>query len=417
MKKILIIILFLISNKTYSQNNWEQNSLINAIDTTNYLVCFNSLYATQTNGFNKKFIRAIKQSSYISDYLKKSNPIKTYNYLFHNLNQEFSLYNMPDSLFGMDKTGYHIGLAHKQLFTYAFKDDLYNIVAFGNKMFAGKEVDFSQSLFQFFDYGTLSFGLYKVFEDDNTVTKAIFDFNLHAFKDIQYLYIRNASIYTANDGSYIDLKLQGDYRAKSNKKLNIPGISFNAGISLYNKSSNTHFLFQVEQVGVAFLNNKSYHATIDTIIHYEGIQIENIISNPEYNTGFLSNDSISQLYNKHLDTSSSVLFLPETILFSTNHTFEHKIFSDINLGISYQFHTKQKRPEVFISQSIKINSKFQFALGSSIGGYTSLSPFLNVYYKIGKNNILFLHITNPLSYAISDYSYNTTILFRFKRYW
>lgn len=409
--------MLLIAIKINAQNIGEQNSFLNATDTTNYSICFNSSYTTQTNAFNKKFIQAINRSSYLSDDLKKSNPIKAYNYLFYNLNEEFSFYSMPDSLLGMDKTGYHMGISYKQLFTSAFNADLFNIIAFGNKMFAGKKADLSQSLYQYFDYGTLSCGLYKVFEDDKTVTKAIFDFNLHAFKDIQHLYIPNASIYTAEDGSYINLKLRGTYQAKSDKTFNIPGISFNAGISLYNKSSRTLFLFQVKQLGVAFLNNKSYHATIDTVIHYEGVQIENIISNPQYNSGFLSNDSISQLYNKHLDTSSSVLFLPETILFSTNHTFEHKIFSDINFGLLYQFHTKQKRPEIFISQSLKINSKFQLAVGSSIGGYTSLSPFIIAYFKLNRNNMLYLQVSNPLSYILNEYTFNTTILFSFKRYW
>lgn len=417
MKKIFFLTILLIAIKINAQNNWEQISLLEFNDTANYSICFNTLYAIQSNAFNKKFIQAVNQSSYLSDDLKKSNPIKTYNYLFYNLNEEFSFYHMPDSLFGMDKIGYHIGLSYKQLFTSAFKADLFNIIAFGNKMFAGKEADFSQSLFQYFDYGTLSCGLYKVFEDDNTITKAIFDFNLHAFKDIQYLYIPKASIYTAEDGSYINLKLRGSYQAKSDKAFNIPGISFNAGISLYNKSSHTQFLFQVKQLGVAFLNHKSYHATIDTSIHYEGIQIENIINNPQYNTGFLSNDSISQLYNNHMDTSSSVILLPETMLFSINHLFEHRLFSNFNFSMLYQFQTKQKKPEVFISQSIKINSKIQFAIGSSIGGYTSPSLFMNTYFKLHKNNVLFLQITNPLSYALTQYAFNTTLLFSFKRYW
>ena len=253
MKKIFFLTLLLIAIKINAQNNWEQTSLLEFNDTANYSICFNSLYATQSNALNKKFIQAVNQSSFLSDDIKKSNPIKAYNYLLYNLNEEFSLYHMPDSLFGMDKTGYHIGLSYKQLFTSAFNGDLYNIIAFGNKMFAGKEADFSQSLFQFFDYGTLSCGLYKIFEDDNTVTKAIFDFNLHAFKDIQYLYIPNASIYTAEDGSFIDLRLRGNYQAKNNQAFNIPGISFNTGISFYNISSHTQFLFQVKQLGFAFL--------------------------------------------------------------------------------------------------------------------------------------------------------------------
>lgn len=416
MKKIFFLTILFITLKINAQNNWEQTSLLEFTDSANYSVCFNSLYTSKSNAFNKKFIQTVNQSGYLSDNIKKSNPIKAYNYMFYNLNEEFSFYHMPDSLFGMNKTGYHISLSYKQLFTSAFKGDLYNIIAFGNKMFAGKEADFSQSLFQFFDYGTLSCGLYKIFEDENSITKAIFDFNLHAFKDIQYLYISNGSIYTADDGSYINLKLRGNYQGKSDKAFNIHGISFNAGVSLYNKSSHTQFLFQVKQLGVAFLNNKSYHATIDTAVKYEGIQIENIINNPQYNSGFLSNDSISLLYNNNMDTSSSVILLPETMLFSISHLFKHRIFSDINFGLSYHFHTKQKSPEVFISQSIKINSKFKLAIGSSIGGYTSLSPIINAYFKLNKN-MLFIQVSNPLSYILNEYAFNTTILFSFKRYW
>ncbi|NSW46083.1 MAG: hypothetical protein HPY79_09755 [Bacteroidales bacterium] len=417
MRQLFFILIFLISTKLIAQNTWGQNSLIETTDTIGYSVCFNSLYTTQTNGFNKKFIQAVNQSQYLSDDLKTSNPLKAYNYLFYNLNEEISFYHMPDSLLSMEKTGYHVGISYKQLFTSAFNNDLFNIIAFGNKMFAGKDADLSQSLFQYYDYGTLSLGLYKVFEDENTITKAIFDFNVHAFKDIQYLYIPNASLYTADDGSYINFKLRGTYQAKNNHSFDTPGISFNAGISLYNKSSHTLFSFQVKQLGVAFLINQSYHATIDTMVHYEGIQIDNIISNPQYNAGILSNDSLSQLYNNHMDTNSSVLTLPETMMFSIHHLFEHKIFSDLQLGLSYQFHTKQKSPEFFISQSIKINSKIKFAIGSSYGGYNSLSPFIYAEFRFNTHNILHFNFANPLSYLIKDYPYNTTLFLSFRRYW
>ena len=415
MKRLFIIISFvIIALYLHAQNNL----LLETPDSTGYSVSFNSLLVTSTNGFNKNFIQAVNQSNYLSDNLKSSNPIKEHNYIQYHLNEEISLYRMNDSLFGMEKMGYHFGISYQQLFTSAFNKDLYKLFAFGNKYYAGKEAHLSQSLFQYFDYGTLSVGLFKVFEDENTLTKAIFDFNLHAFKDIQYLYIPNASLYTADDGSYVNLKLQGKYQAKSeNRNFNIPGISFNAGISLFNKSSQTRFSFLIKQLGVVFLNKKSYHAAIDTMVHYEGIQIENIISNPQYNSGMLSNDSISAIYNHHLDTSSSVLSLPETMAFSMNQVFDNKFFSDLNIGISYPFRTKLKSPEFFISQSIKINPKLKFAIGSTVGGYTSISPFLNAELMFNKSAIIFMHLANPLSYLVKDYPYNTTILLSVKLCW
>lgn len=414
MKHFYTIALFLLSIYLSAQNN----SLLESPDSTGYSVCVKSLFTTATNGFNKNFILAVKKSNFLSDDLKKSNPVKSYNYIYYNLNEAISFYRMCDSLFGMEKMGYHFGISYQQLFTSAFNKDLYNLIAFGNKNYAGKEANLSQSLFQYFDYGTLSVGLFKVFEDENTLTKAIFDLNMHAFKDIQYIFIPNASLYTADDGSYINLKLRGKYQAKNNNlNFDVPGISFNAGISLYNKQTHTQFLFFVKQLGVAFLNKNSYHASLDTMVRYDGIQIDNIISNPQYNSGILSNDSISALYNKYLDTSSSVLSLPETMLFSINQVFDHKTFSDINVGLSYQFHTKQKSPEFFVSQSIIINTKLKFAIGSTFGGYTSISPFLNAEFRFNKSTILFMHLSNPLSYIMKDYPYNTTLLLSFKRYW
>lgn len=418
MIKACTILAILLSTSLLAQNQWSKNSLIETPDSTGNCMYFSSAYVTETNGFSKKFIQAVKQSQYLSYELKQSNPLKKFNFINYQLNEEFSFFRLPDSLFGMEKLGYHVGILYQQLFTSAFNDDLYNLIAFGNKMFAGKEANLSQSLFQYYNYGTLSMGLFKVFEDENTITKAIFDFNVHAFKDIQYIYIPNASLYTADDGSYINFKIKGIYQAKNNNQtFDIPGISFNAGISLYNKKSKTQFSFLIKQLGVAFLTNKSYHVAIDTMVHYEGIQINNIIANPQYNSGILSNDSISSLYIHHMDTSSSVISLPETMLFSISHVFNNKILSDISLGLSYQFRTKQKNPEVFISQSIKINPKLKFGIGSTFGGYSSISPFLNAEFKFNKQNNLFIHIANPLSYIITNYAYNTTIFLSFKRCW
>jgi len=153
MKRLFIIISFvIIALYLHAQNNL----LLETPDSTGYSVSFNSLLVTSTNGFNKNFIQAVNQSNYLSDNLKSSNPIKEHNYIQYHLNEEISLYRMNDSLFGMEKMGYHFGISYQQLFTSAFNKDLYNLIAFGNKNYAGKEAHLSQSLFQYFDYGTLS---------------------------------------------------------------------------------------------------------------------------------------------------------------------------------------------------------------------------------------------------------------------
>lgn len=399
--------------------NAQNSSLLlqNCPDSISSNISLNSNYTIQTNGFSGKFIKAIKQSDYLSEDLKKSNPIKSYNYINYDLKEELSFFCMPDTLLGMGNTGLHVGISYEQWFTGSFNNDLYNLIALGNKEFAGKEADLSNSLFQYLNYGTFSLGIFKVFNDELVTTKALFDINLHTFKDFQYLFIPTGSLFTEDDGSFIDFKAKGYYHAKSeHKNFNIPGISFNAAIKLTHKESETSFTFQVEQLGAIFLNRKSYFASIDTSIRYNGVEISQILNNPHYTSGILSDDSISDLYKKHMDTTASTVMLPEIMKFAFSKKFKSNAFDEFNGGLSYYFHTLQNIPEFYVSQTFKASKFIIAGVGVSYGGFSAFSTYVKLKVNVKKYE-LNLRAANLISYINQNSPYNTYVFLEIKKYW
>lgn len=409
------IFILLIYNFTHAQNNYLL--LSNCPDSVGSYISFNSNYSLQTNSLSCNLINAIKRSEYLSDDLKKSSSIKNYNYVNYNLKEELSYSYMPVTLFEMQNTGLHVGISYEQWFIGSFNKDLYNLIAFGNKEFIGKEADLSKSLFQYFNYGTFSFGAFKIFNSNSVITKALVGINFHAFKDFQYIYLSSASIYTTDDGSYINLKAKGAYKAKSNNKsFNVAGISFNTAINFTNKESFTNFTFQLEQLGAAFLNQKSYYATIDTSITYSGVEINQIFNNPQYHIGILSNDSISYLYEKYLDTTAFTSLLPLKIKLAFSKKFRNKILDELECGLSYYFRTKQKIPELYISQSFKTSKFLSASLGISYGGFIDFSMYLGL--KVHLNKIEFdFSLGNLINYINKSSPSNTNILCGIKKYW
>lgn len=388
------------------------NNLFNCLTDSGSCLMINTQYTSQSNSFSYPFIHHLLRNKYITKEIKDYNPYKKNILALYEWLNEIDYYIKPDSLFGTDNTGLHFSTKYQQLFTLSSQKDLIKMMLYGNKPFAGKEVKIDPSKFYYLNFYNFTFGIFKNYKHNTFLFKALFDVNFHLFKEIQYLNIHKGSIFTADDGTFIDLALKGTYQASNRYN---PGLSFNMGLQWNHFNSQTTISFNVYQLGFCKLGNRSQFARIDTTIRFEGLEIQNILTQPTLQSGLLSNDSLINYYKTFIDTHTSYLRIPEIIRISANKKWKHRILTESSVGISYIYHTGQTIPETYFLQSIAIKPNLHISLGASLFGFSFINKLLFVSYRSSKKWEVNLYYSNPLSYIHKRYPYNNSIQVLFKK--
>ncbi len=407
----------IITNLFFSIHSFSQTLPINTqfhfSDSTQSTIYLSTQYVTQSNSLSQSFINAVKSSNYLSSKVKDSNPYHNPFSALYEWLTEVNYYTQPDSLFGTEQLGIHARIAYHQLFQLSTQAELIKLLLYGNKPFAGKKIAFSQSQFHYHNYATTSLGFYKNYEFDRIKLKAIFDINIHIFKEIQTVNINNGNIFTSEDGDYIDVSLKGTYQ--SSRSYN-PGLSFNMGLELTHTSSQTCFAFQTSQLGFVRLNSASNYARIDTTLHFQGIEIQNILTYPTLSSGLLSNDSLTKYYQSFIDTTFSYSRIPEIIHLSYSKTWKHFRWAKLSAGIIYFTGFKKQFPMFYIMESMKVKKHFVVATGVQFLGFGFIHPYFIGEYNKNQWSVI-MYLSDPFSYIFSKYPANTSLNIGIKRKW
>ncbi len=404
-KNIILLGFLFIINFVESQI-LHVNKPFNFPDSTGNILIINTQYISQSNSFSYPFIHHFIRNKYISEQVKDNNPFKDNVLAQYEWLNSIHFYHLPDSIFGTDNTGIHFSTSYKQWFSLLSKSDLIKMILYGNKPFAGKEINFNSTKLNYFNFFSLTFGLFKNYFQKSFLLKAIFDVNFHIFKDIQYFNIPKGSIFTDKDGTYIDVFLNGTYQAS--KQYN-PGLSFNMGLQWKHFDSKTTFSFQVYQLGYCKLNKKSNYARIDTNICFEGFEIQNVLIQPTFQSGLFSSDSLAKYYKSFLDTNYSYLRLPEIMRFYLSKKWQSNILRESYLAITYVHNSGQSIPEFSLSQCINLKRNVHINFGTSFFGFSHFNPFLSINYMHKKNLEIHLFYSNPLSYLSKKYPFHNGI--------
>lgn len=418
--KSIFTILIVVFSFVYTQAQFLAfNSFYPQIPDSSFsCLTIQSSYGTQCNSFSGQFIKAIKNSSFISNDIKNTNSIKKNNFAGYEWANNISYYTQPDSLFGMENTGLHVGISYQQFFSMRATKDVYQLIAFGNKDFEGQHISLKNNQYQYYNYGTFTLGIFKKFTAGKLSANALFDVNFHLFKDIQNLYVTDGDIFTAEDGTSFDIAAKARYQGTpSGNNFEIPGLSFNALIHVTDKSSNLTFTFQINQLGSVFLNKKSYHAYLDTSIHFDGVALNQVLSSPSYQAGILSQDSLKKLYKSHVDTMPSTLMLPEIIHFSMVKKWENPLLQLSEVGVSYIFHVGQTIPTVYALQTFSVTKQLALGIGVRYGGFSFIDSYFTAEFNIKKSISILIVANDIISFADKKYPYNYNFQFAVRKYW
>jgi hypothetical protein len=389
MKRIIIIItisIFCVKLNaqviplSYTTYNTENDSVFTEIGTNFYSYL-------GSNSINNKFASTLFKSGFIDDNLKNSNHLKGNNILGTDLYSEVYIAHMPDSMWGLSNFGYRIGLAHKQFRSVNFSYDLYNLIFFGNKQFAGESVNFDNTKFRSIDYQKLELGIIKNYNDNQTKVNIYFGLNILKGQQLQTLNIYKGSFYTAEDGSYLDLDTKLSYYTsdQSHKQIsdfNGIGFSCDAFFSVEDVNSKLKFTFASQDLGFISWTKKSYFTGADTSLNFDGIEITNIINVAQENLHGMSKDSLMNIVYSNNDTIPFKLTIPEKLSIEVKKEWTGFVNSAL-IGMSYIFDTGQPIPQFYALQTARILKWLNIGLIENYGGFSGFNAGL--YFKIQTN--------------------------------
>ncbi len=388
--KFILFISFFVSAHLYAQVAPLFSPVYSNNEDTVFTEAGTVLYSyLGSNSINNNFANAVFKSKYLDDHIKNSNYLKGKNVLATDLYAGIYMAVKPDSLWGSKNLGYRIGFGNRQFRSVRFSNDLYNLVFFGNKDFAGKSASFDNTRFNMIDFQELQFGLFKDYNDTKTKVRAYFGLNLLKGQQLQKLNIFEGSFYTAEDGSYLDLNSRFYYYSSdlSHKRFidfNGIGLACDAFFSFEDIPSKLTFTFASKDLGYIVWNNKSYLARTDTSFHFEGVDITNILDMGQANIHGMSQDSMLNILNSHNDTIPYPLSLPERLTLEIKKEWNCRFKSTL-IGMNYIFDTGQPLPQFYALQSIKINSRFEADIIANYGGFSKFNAGLFLTYQMPKH--------------------------------
>lgn len=272
---------------------------------------------------------------------------------------------LKDSLsFGV-KAGFY---GHANTF---FSKDAFGLAFFGNEQYLGNAANFSELSLNTAIFQKIGFGIF------NKSSKSSFFLNLVNLQQYSKAYFRKAYLTQNSDASEIDLKLQGELAFTPTNAFST-GIGFaldldkRIAVQLQNEQKAT-IQIQVQNLGLAFVNDGLRSYEIDSTYNYSGFQINQLINANEFlGSNFSLMDSLGI---KQRITKSWVLlpaFIQVSKLIDGTSTKKIQTYYGIKL-----YPTIAAIPAGFLGLYWKINSKT--ALASSIS-YGAFGSFRNGWY-------------------------------------
>ena len=241
---------------------------------------------------------------------------------------------------------------------YSSNSDFAKLALFGNKRYAGEEV--KSGKLQFISASTLSIGFsHSLIRNDKIKLKTRLGFNL--VENYNNIYADEISLFTQQDGEYIDASANSLSYLKSTDKLAGVGLDFDFNLSVKRNEKST-WTIDLENLQPTHLLNRT-EIQIDTSFTYEGLDF-----NP------FTQDSLSS-FNSQLDSTIET--------FTKNENQKKFVLLPSNIRLVYRRELNDKNTLVASISTIDLTKLGTYARVSHLYNY---GPNLLIRSTIGYGN-------------------------------
>lgn len=187
-------------------------------------------------------------------------------------------YSWGDPLFGNGSMRPRLSVAYHDVLGLRYADDLYRTTFFGNGDHENDWLELGPSAFEKVRYQSFGFG----FED--TKSRSYLMVQLVSGQDLTAARIDRADLFTATDGQYLRLELEGNYARSADDGIADwrsrgmgAAMSFRVNAPLPIGKRALAFSLGVDDLGAISWNDQSLRVPRDTTILYEGIRVDDVL--------------------------------------------------------------------------------------------------------------------------------------------
>lgn len=264
-----------------------------------------------------------------------------------------------------------------------FTQDLFSLVADGNRKFAGQTANAGPSEMQWLSYQSIGAGIEKMFKDQSL----IIGINASVITGSRYqnTTMQKADVYTDPDGKHIDLDVDYEMmrtQTVDRRFLGFNGTGFAFQAYLTKRFDENHQLhFGLYDMGVIAWSNTSVYDTLGSY-RFQGASLDNMFSGGEVGESDYSGDNVNEVLDIEPTTETRLRTLPIRLFVS----YEQQFSQHFHLMTSLNYFGGIKNfPRLEIYPEWVFNDKIAVSLPVGVGGFSNLDVGMGVDWSFYKD--------------------------------
>ena len=380
-------------------------------DTTDRIsVNLEGYYMYGSNVMNNAFMNKFLFGGKIEQELKETvyDQLGANNFMGADLNYSLNVLIPMDTFLRKSNLSLLVGVENVEHFDTRFTEDLFKFTFDGNKQFAGKTAEISNTNFNSFTYQQINFGIISRKVKNKRIAQEGFVVSLIKAQSHEAITIPRGSIFTEKLGK--DLLIDVNYEYNSSDTANTGVMAFNGyGVStdlfteFFLKNGDKIHL-AVSDLGFMVLNNNSIDQSADSVYFFEGVEVDNIFDLNDSLLAEISQDSIIDGITNHKKESYSIA-LPTGLNINYSKYFNPKWRLDV--GVYYKV-LANYFPLLYTNTYYYFNSDFAVKGHVSYGGYGKLNTGLAFAKSFKQNVDIYLGTNNLEAFITKNSSYNSS---------
>lgn len=307
-------------------------------------------------------------------------------------------------------------VGYRQLLGMRFTEDSYALAFFGNAHMEDRTAHLGPSAFEQTEFQLISFGV------ENPRTGSFLELGVVNGTALNAGDVRTADLYTAGDGRYLELALDGDYQ-----RSDTGGTGFSRGLGAgMNAQWRTamdlfgmpgHLALSVSDLGFIAWNANSLAVDKDTLIRYEGITVSGIM---DLDGLILNESTLQDSMGLGYQRGGHVRMLParvEAMLQFGELRHAHRAFqrSAWSIAVAHRL-LPGYVPHARAAWNLMLAKRLMLQLGGAYGGFGTLRAGIGIECFLGEHVAVRLDSPNAFGLA-SDQTRGKAVAARLEVAW
>ncbi len=381
-----VILLFTISKVNAQQDTAKVDTITNAnsirfdVETV-YLSVMEVGYeheAFTASSLNNAMLYA---SGFIDDDLKDENRsrLKSLNRGGSSSDSKLFFKGHPKKLFGYYNLAYYFAVEWHYLDEYRFTDDVYNLLLYGNKQYAGSKANLAYSGRNTINYFQLKVGLQKSLSGQKHNFGLNLAFNFGEQRNY-FQFGENTCLAMNQQGTEVLLKNNLNYFESDTSATDWYQISgVGAGLDLfyeYKYHGKYSIRASVENFGFIHWNKNSIQLNENKEHLFKGIEVENVFDMPKPLVN--SNDTLQDYLDANAEKKSSMMLTPFDLRLEYKQFLASKKL--VLSALVYYRALSYVMPLYQVDATYRIGSHFKVGPILSYGGYAAFNAGLKMQF-------------------------------------